>query len=158
MEYEFIIQVKFNPPKLRYRRPHNRPFKINHYATSKNSIKLIYGNIGIQVLEAGWLTQNHIEATRLVLKRKLHKEDEIFIRASPTRGITGRSLGIRMGKGKGLIDFWVFPVHKGRIVFELKLIKSQPTMALPTSLKQILKIAIQKLPMKCKIVYQNFLI
>jgi ribosomal protein L16/L10AE len=35
----------------------------------------------------------------------LHKEDEIFIRANPTRGITGRSLGIRMGKGKGLIDF-----------------------------------------------------
>lgn len=148
--------MKFNPPKLRFRRPHNRPFKINRFDTKHHATKLLYGNVGIQILEAGWLTQNHLEAARLVLKRKLHKEDEIFIRANPTRGITGRSLGIRMGKGKGLIDFWVFPVHKGRIVFEIKLSKSQPTMILSTSLKKVLKIAVQKLPMKCKIVYQTY--
>lgn len=145
--------MKFNPPKLRFRRPHNRPINLNHFVTKKNSTKLLYGNIGIQVLESGWLTQNHIESCRLILKRKLSKEDEIVIRAAPTRGITGRSLGIRMGKGKGLIDFWVFPVYKGKIIFELSLLRLPPTIEMSFSLKKILKLAMQKLPLKCKLVF-----
>jgi hypothetical protein len=45
--------VKFNPPKLRFRRPHNRPFKINRFDTKHHATKLLYGNVGIQILEAG---------------------------------------------------------------------------------------------------------
>lgn len=145
--------MKFNPPRLKFRRPHSRPIRSNSFDLRKNTTQLLYGHIGIQCMQTGWLTANHIEAVRLLLKRKLNKDDQIFIRVKPVKGITARAKGIRMGKGKGLIEFWVIPVRKGRVLFEIYSKKYQPTLKGNYNLYKILSQAIQKLPLKSKIVF-----
>jgi len=81
--------------------------------------RLSFGEIGLKVLEPGWITNKQIEACRITLTRALKKGGKIWIRIFPDKPITKKPSETRMGKGKGDPAGWVAVVKPGRVLFEL---------------------------------------
>jgi large subunit ribosomal protein L16 len=79
------------------------------------------GVFGLKFLSSIRLTTKQIEAVRKVIRHKMIKKVKEHVKISifPDLPVTRKSSGVRMGKGKGNIDFWCFPINCGRIVFEL---------------------------------------
>ena len=79
-----------------------------------------YGSIGLKALTCGRLTSNEIKTARQVLNKKLKKRGFIKINVFPQTPVSKKPLEIRMGKGKGNVDHWVFKVQPGMILFEVE--------------------------------------
>ncbi len=103
-----------------YKKPQLRNIKVknenNYYKTN-----LLHGSFGIRTLESGWLTSEQIETIRRSLRRVLKSRDKIWLRLKPNKILTGKSRGIRMGKGKGLLKHTVFQTKAGRVIFEFEM-------------------------------------
>jgi len=80
--------------------------------------QLKYGSIGLKALTCGRLTSEEIKTARQVLSKKLKKCGFIKINIYPQTPVSKKPLEIRMGKGKGNVDRWVFKVRSGMILFE----------------------------------------
>ena len=78
-----------------------------------------YGEYGLQVLEAGWLSARTIEAGRVAATHFLHREGKVYIRVFPHKPVSAKPLETRMGKGKGEPDRWVACVRPGTMLFEI---------------------------------------
>ena len=89
--------------------------------------KIDFGDFGLQVLEAGWITNNQIEAARVAVTRHMQRRGQIWIRMFPDKPISKKPLETRMGKGKGNPESWVAVVKPGRVIFEVK--GCSPTVA-----------------------------
>ena len=94
----------------------NKKYECNNYKTN-----LLHSSFGIRTLEAGWLTIEQIEAIRRSLKRNLKSKDRIWLRLKPNKILTGKSIGLRMGKGKGLAKHTIFQTKAGRVLFEFEM-------------------------------------
>jgi large subunit ribosomal protein L16 len=105
-----------------------------------------FGDYGIQALEPGWITNRQIEAARIAMNRKIKRGGKIWIRIFPDKPVSKKPAETRMGKGKGGPEYWVAVVRPGRIMFELAGDISRD-LAL-----EALRVAMQKLPIKVKIV------
>lgn len=106
------------------------------------------GVFGLKFLGSLRLTSEQIESVRKVIRRKMLKKvkEHVKISVFPDLPVTKKSSGVRMGKGKGNIDFWCFPVILGRVVFELG-------GQIPIyNAKSCLRGGSRKLPFKCRIV------
>lgn len=112
--------TKFNKAELKFRKPQTRkPLRENRLEQKNKLNRLLFGTAGFRVKTAGWINARQIEAARVILKRALKTQGEfLWIRLRPQKAITCKKQGMRMGKGKGTADFWVFPAHKGRVIFE----------------------------------------
>jgi len=84
-----------------------------------NTTQLCHGLYGIRAMEAGRLTAKQLEAVRRALRRKVKKTTKIWIAVAPTIPVTSKPAEVRMGKGKGAVDFYAAPVQAGQILFEL---------------------------------------
>ncbi|MDR1928711.1 MAG: 50S ribosomal protein L16 [Endomicrobium sp.] len=104
------------PKKVKYRKIHRGRMK----GKAKRGTCLAFGKYGIQALEPVWLSNNQIEAARIVLSRSIRKGGKIWIRVFPDKPITKKPAETRMGKGKGDPQFWVAVVKPGRILFEIE--------------------------------------
>ena len=82
-------------------------------------ITVAFGSHGLKAMTSGRLTSNQIEAARKVLTRVTGKGGKLWIRVFPDRPITQKAAGLKMGKGKGDPDHFVFEVRPGRVLFEL---------------------------------------
>jgi len=136
---------KFKAPNILLKKIQCRQ-KLNSFIIENKRIAttLLYGNIGFQSLETGWLTAKQIEAVRIAIMRALNKtHDVLWIRVKPNRPVTAKSRGIRMGKGKGLPKYWICKIKKGRILFEI-----QQNVSIFQNWNSI----IQKLPLKIRII------
>lgn len=78
-----------------------------------------FGTFGLLALECGYLESLQIEASRRIITRKLERQGKLWIHCFPYKPLTSKGSGVRMGKGKGNISKWVYPVKKGEILFEL---------------------------------------
>lgn len=107
------------------------------------------GGFGLKFLGSIRLTTQQIECVRKVIRRKMVKKIKEHVKISifPDLPVTKKSSGVRMGKGKGNIDFWCFPVTKGRVVFELgvQIPKYNAYACLLAGAK--------KLPFKCRVIF-----
>lgn len=74
---------------------------------------------GLKVLESGTISMTVFEAVRRIIKKKTKKQGILKVNGFPNISVTKKPIGLRMGKGVGNIELWVFPVKKGRILFEL---------------------------------------
>lgn len=81
--------------------------------------KLKFGTIGLKALESGIISARQIEAARQAIARKIKRRGKIWIRVFPNLPITSKPTEVRMGKGKGAVDYWAVKVSGGTIVFEL---------------------------------------
>jgi large subunit ribosomal protein L16 len=107
--------------------------------------QLAYGTFGIKSLDSSFLTARQIEAARIAATRHMKREGSLWIMIFPDKPITKKPLEVRMGKGKGAVEFWVAVVKPGRVMFEV----SGVTME---TAKEALRLAAQKLPVKTKFI------
>jgi ribosomal protein L16, bacterial/organelle len=107
-----------------------------------------YGDYGLQALEPAWITSNQIEAARIAMTRYIKRGGQVWIKIFPDKPITEKPAETRMGSGKGSPEYWVAVVKPGRVMFEIGGIDE-------ATAKEALRLASNKLPIKCKFVYKN---
>jgi large subunit ribosomal protein L16 len=107
--------------------------------------QLAYGTFGIKSLESEFLTARQIEAARIAATRFMKREGSIWIMIFPDKPITKKPLEVRMGKGKGAVEYYAAVVKPGRMLFEVSGVSVETA-------KEALRLAAQKLPVKTKFV------
>lgn len=107
--------------------------------------KLTFGEYGLKALENGIMKANHMEASRLVIVRKMKGAGKLWIKVFPHKPVTKKPAETRMGKGKGDLSHWVFPVKRGKVLLELGGIPEDFA-------KRIFRLVAFKLPFKTKFV------
>ncbi len=107
--------------------------------------KITYGEFGIVAMEPHWITSNQIEAARIAMTRYIKRGGKVWIKIFPDKPITKKPAEVRMGSGKGAPDHWVAVVKPGRVMFELAGVPEETA-------REALRLAVHKLPIKCKIV------
>ncbi len=107
--------------------------------------KVTYGDFGIQAVEPAWITSNQIEAARIAMTRYIKRGGKVWIKIFPDKPVTEKPAETRMGSGKGSPEYWVAVVKPGRVMFEIGGVSEELA-------KEALRLAIHKLPVKCKIV------
>ena len=105
------------PNKFKHKKLQKRKIKRSEYKLK--AVSLQYGQFGLQASEPGRINPKQIEAARRALVRKTAKLAKIWIRIFPDTPVTSKPEAVRMGKGKGAVDYWVFKVQTGRMLFEL---------------------------------------
>lgn len=129
------------PSRMKYRKPFRRPLM----GKAKGGTYVAFGEFGLQSLDCAWITARQIEATRVALSRKMKKGGKIWIRIFPDHPFTKKPLETRMGKGKGATEFWVAPVKRGRIMFEIAGVPRETA-------EEAFRTASHKLPVKVRLV------
>src|SRR5271167_3075196 len=109
---------------------------------------LSYGDFGLKALEAGWITDRQIEASRVAIMRFIKRGGKLWIRIFPDKPVTKKPAETRMGKGKGAPEFWVAVVKPGRILFEIEGVS-------PAEAMEAMTLAAHKLPIKTKFVVRE---
>ena len=110
---------------------------------SQRGHQLSNGTFGIKALDSNFLTSRQIEAARIAATRYMKREGQLWIKIFPDKPITKKPLEVRMGKGKGAVEYWVAVIKPGRVLFEVG--------GVPLDVaKEALRLAAQKLPVKTK--------
>ena len=107
--------------------------------------KITNGEYGIVALEPAWIKSNQIEAARVAMTRYIKRGGKVWIKIFPDKPVTNKPAETRMGSGKGTLEYWVAVVKPGRVMFEISGVSEEIA-------KEALRLATQKLPVKCKIV------
>ena len=110
--------------------------------------KIAYGEFGLQALEPAWITSNQIEAARIAMTRYIKRGGQVWIDIFPHKPVTKKPAETRMGSGKGSVEYWVAVVKPGRILFEMAGITEEQA-------REALRLAANKLPLKCKFVKKD---
>ncbi|WP_251212052.1 50S ribosomal protein L16 [Adlercreutzia murintestinalis] len=129
------------PKRVKHRKVQRGSMKGN----AKGGTKLNFGSYGIQALERHWITNRQIEAARIAMTRHMKRGGKVWISIFPDKPISKKPAETRMGKGKGAPEAWVAVVKPGRIMFEIDGVDDETA-------REALRLAIMKLPIKCKIV------
>lgn len=87
-------------------------------AMSGNQVS--FGSIGLQALGRGFITARQIESARRAMTRHIKRQGKIWIRIFPDKPMTKKPLEVRMGKGKGSVEYWAVPIQPGRMLFEMQ--------------------------------------
>ena len=104
-----------------------------------------YGEYGLQACECGWITSRQIEAARIAMTRYMKRGGKVWIKIFPHKPITEKPAETRMGSGKGSPEYWVAVVKPGRVMFEVSGVSEEIA-------REALRLAMHKLPVKCKFV------
>lgn len=127
---------------------HRKVMKGRRRGYAQRGNDLSFGSYGIRALEAGWITNRQIEASRIAITRTVKRGGKLWITIFPDKPLTVKPAETRMGKGKGNPEHWVAVVKPGRIMFELE--------GVPEELaREAMTKAIHKLPIKAKFVTRN---
>jgi large subunit ribosomal protein L16 len=129
------------PKKVKYRKQQRGRRKGK--ATSGSTIA--FGEYGLMALEPAWITARQIEAARVAITHSMKKGAKMWVRIFPDKPVTKKPAETRMGKGKGLPEFWVSVVKPGRILFEIEGVTNDEA-------KELLRIAARKLPIKTRFI------
>ncbi|MGN6764995.1 MAG: 50S ribosomal protein L16 [Rhizobiaceae bacterium] len=103
------------PKRTAYR----KQFKGRIHGVAKGGTDLNFGAFGLKALEPNRVTAREIEAARRAITRQMKRQGRVWIRIFPDVPVTGKPTEVRMGKGKGSVDYWACRVKPGRIMFEL---------------------------------------
>ena len=106
---------------------------------------LTYGEFGLVATEPCWIKSNQIEAARIALTRYTKRTGQVWIKIFPDKPVTAKPAETRMGSGKGSLEYWVAVVKPGRVMFEIAGVPEEQA-------REALRLAMHKLPCKCKIV------
>jgi len=107
--------------------------------------KVSFGDFGLKALERGRMTSRQIEAGRRVMTRHVKRGAKIWIRVFPDKPITNKPLEVRMGKGKGSVEYWVAQIQPGRVLFEMQGVDEKLA-------REAFALAAAKLPFKTQVV------
>ncbi len=110
--------------------------------------QLAFGSFGIKAMESAWITGRQIEAARQAITRHMKREGQLWIRIFPAKPITKKPAEVRMGKGKGAPEGFVYPITPGRMIFELEGVSFEVA-------KEALRLGAQKFPITTKFVVRR---
>ena len=127
------------------RTKHRKMQKGRMKGDAKRGTTIAFGSYGLKALDQHWITDRQIEAARQALTREMKREGNVWIRIFPDKPITRKPAEVRMGKGKGNLEFWAAVVRPGRILFEVDGVDEKTA-------NESLMLAAGKLPIKTKIV------
>lgn len=109
-----------------------------------------FGTIGLKSVERGRMTARQIEAARRTISRRIKRGGKIWIRVFPDKPITNKPLEVRMGKGKGPVEYWVCEIKPGKVLYEIE--------GVPEELaREAFTLAAAKLPFKTTIVKRTIM-
>jgi len=129
------------PKRTKYRKPHRIPYE----GKAKGNTELHFGEYGLMAMQGSWIDNHQIESARIAMTRYMKRGGRVYINIFPHLSLTSKPLETRMGKGKGAPDRWVAVVKKGKIMFEVGDVNEEIA-------REALRLAMHKLPVKCKIV------
>ncbi|MCM8567816.1 50S ribosomal protein L16 [Gramella jeungdoensis] len=129
------------PKRTKYRKQQKGRMK----GMSQRGHRLSNGTFGIKSMDSSFVTARQIEAARIAATRYMKREGSIWIKIFPDKPITKKPLEVRMGKGKGAVEYWAAVVKPGRIMFEIGGVPMETA-------KEALRLAAQKLPVRTKFV------
>lgn len=130
-----------SPKRTKYRKAH----KGRIHGNAKGGYELNFGQYGLKALQPERVTARQIEAARRAIQRHVKRAGRLWIRVFPDVPVSAKPAEVRMGKGKGSVEFWACRVKPGRIMFELD--------GVPQELaREAFERAAAKLPIKTKFV------
>jgi len=129
------------PSRTKYRRVHRLPYD----GRAKGNTKVTQGEYGLMAKDGAWITANQIEAARVAMTRYMKRGGKVWINIFPHMPLTKKSIGTRMGKGKGAVEAWVAVVKEGKILFEVSGVDE-------ATAREALRLASHKLPIRTKFV------
>lgn len=100
-----------------------------------------FGEFGLKATERGRLTARQIEAARRAINRYIRRGGKIWIRVFPDKPISKKPLEVRMGKGKGNVEYWVAQIQPGKVLYEIEGVSEEVA-------REAFRLASAKLPMK----------
>jgi len=104
------------PKKTKYRKQH----KGRNRGIAQRSNKVSFGEFGIKALDRGRITSRQIESARRAITRHVKRGGKLWIRIFPDKPITKKPIEVRMGKGKGNVEYWVALVQPGSMLYEIE--------------------------------------
>ena len=130
------------------RTKHRKMQKGRMKGDAKRGATISFGSYALKALDSHWITDRQIEAARQALTRHMKREGNVWIRIFPDKPITRKPAEVRMGKGKGNLEFWAAVVKPGRIIFEIDGVSEEVAIG-------ALKLAAGKLPIATKFVKRH---
>src|SRR5690554_5610038 len=103
------------PKRTKFRKVH----KGRNRGLAQAGNKISFGTFGLKSVERGRMTARQIEAARRAMTRHIKRQGKIWIRVFPDKPITQKPLEVRMGKGKGSVEYWVAQIQPGRVLYEI---------------------------------------
>jgi large subunit ribosomal protein L16 len=82
--------------------------------------RVSFGEYGLKATTRGFVTARQIEAARRAITRYVKRGGKLWIRVFPDKPVTKKPVEVRMGKGKGNVEFWVAPIQPGRVMYEIQ--------------------------------------
>ncbi len=134
------------PKKVKHRKWQKGRSKKRKVET--RGVSLAFGDFGLQATEMGWVNSRQIEAARKAITHFIEKGGKVWIRIFPDKPITKRPPEVTMGGGKGAVEYYVFPVKAGRVLFEIDGLSVE-------SSREALRRAGHKLPVKTRIILKE---
>lgn len=104
------------PKRTKYRKMQ----KGRNKGLSYNANQVSFGQFGLKAITRGQITARQIEAARRSISRHVKRGGKLWIRVFPDKPITRKPIEVRMGKGKGNVEFWVALVQPGRMLYEIE--------------------------------------
>ena len=123
---------------------HRKQFRGTMRGKAQRGNTIAYGEYGLVAAEPAWIKSNQIEAARIAINRYLKRGGKVWIKIFPDKPVTTKPAETRMGSGKGTTEFWVAVVKPGRVMFEIAGVSEEIA-------REALRLAMHKLPIKCKI-------
>ena len=124
---------------------HRKQFRGSLSGKASRGNTVSNGEYGLVAVEPCWIKSNQIEAARIALTRYTKRTGQVWIKIFPDKPVTAKPAETRMGSGKGTLEYWVAVVKPGRVMFEIAGVSEDQA-------KEALRLAMHKLPCKCKIV------
>jgi large subunit ribosomal protein L16 len=133
-----------SPKRTKFR----KQFKGRIHGEAKGGTSLNFGEYGLKAVEPERVTARQIEAARRAMTRHMKRQGRVWIRIFPDVPVTKKPTEVRMGKGKGGVEFWAAKIKPGRIMFEID------GVPLPVA-EEALRLAAMKLPIKTRFVQRE---
>ena len=130
-----------SPKRTKYRKAH----KGRIHGLAKGGTDLNFGAFGLKALEPERITARQIEAARRAITRQMKRQGRVWIRIFPDLPVTDKPAEVRMGKGKGAVEYWAARVAPGRIMFEIDGVADDVA-------REALRLGAAKLPIKTRVV------
>lgn len=127
------------------RTKHRKAQKGRMKGNAQRGTTIAFGSFGLKALDSVWMTNRQIESARQTITRHMKREGNVWIRIFPDKPITHKPAEVRMGKGKGNLEYYAAVVKPGLILFEAEGVPLEVA-------KQALTLAAQKLPIRTKFV------
>ena len=134
------------PKRTKFRKVH----KGRNRGLAQRGSKVSFGTVGLQATGRGRITARQIEAARRAMTRHIKRGGKIWIRVFPDKPITQKPLEVRMGKGKGNVEYWVAQIQPGRMLYEMEGISEEVA-------REAFRLAAAKLPVKCEFVNRTIM-